>query len=68
MVTVPGDTPVISPEPPTEAIDVLLLRQVPTERLSDSSVLVPLQTVPGPVIGEVGYTVTDLVAGQPSRV
>ena len=50
MVTVPAATPVTTPVELTEAIDVLLLLQVPPDVESVSVMLPPVHTVEGPLI------------------
>ena len=62
MVAVPTELPLTMPEELTEAMEVLLLDQVPPETVSDKVVVVPEQRIEAPAIreGAVTVTVTEL--------
>ena len=72
MITVPGETPMITPVPEAAvAIPVLPLAQVPGPVISLRLVKVPAQTLVLPVIAAgdgVKFTVVTEVAAQPLLV
>ena len=63
MVVVPPPTPRTTPAPETVATDVIVLLQTPPGVGSESVIVLPTQTVDGPVIvPAVGATATVTVA------
>ena len=66
IIVAPPDTPVTTPVAgPTEAIATLPLLQVTPGVMSVSAIVLPTQTVDGPVIGAVALIVTVTSVAQP---
>jgi hypothetical protein len=66
IVVKPGLLPVTTPALPTVATVVLLLLHAPPVETSDSVIVEPTHTLPGPRIGGGGaLTVNSVVATQP---
>jgi hypothetical protein len=66
MIAVPPEIPLTIPEPdPITAIAVLALVHVPPVTASVSVIVDPAQTLPGIVIAERLFTVTEAVAVHP---
>ena len=65
----PDDIPVTTPvDDPIDIAEAKVLHKPPGTP-SDSVIVAPIQTVDNPVIAVgVGFTVMDLVAGQPATV
>jgi hypothetical protein len=69
MVAVPSALPVTTPPLVTEAIEAVLLLQVPPGKLLDSVVVEPRQAIRVPDIADgVGVTVTGATELQPATV
>ena len=66
IVALPADVPDTKPvDTSTVAIVVLLLLHVPLVVASLSAVVLPAQIIVLPMIGVIGFTVTDVVAEHP---
>ena len=69
MMTLPVAIPVMRPEAGSmDAIDGLLLAQVPPVAILDNAEVSPRQIFVLPVIGPIGLTVTGIAATQPVAV
>lgn len=69
MIALPGPAPVTMPvDKPTVAMPVDILLHVPPGVALDNVVVVPWHMVLKPVIGDIGCTVTVIVAIQPDGV
>lgn len=64
MVVLPRAIPVTTPELLIVATEGLLLLQVPPDVASASVMVLPIHTLPGPVIAATAFTETALVTKQ----